>query len=78
MHHFSEFLAIQHLNVPHLRGRTGTCKGTREATREKEKENETGGVTEKKRSESTEEVGTPDEVGKVKKDRADWKVKAKT
>ena len=35
MHHFSEFLAIQHLNVPHLRGRTGTCKGVEEAAGEK-------------------------------------------
>ena len=31
MQHFSEILGIQHLDVPHLSGRTGTSKGTEEA-----------------------------------------------
>ena len=44
--HFSEMLGLQHLDVPHLRGRT-----------------ETGGATEEKEVELTEEVGTSDRVG---------------
>ena len=69
-------LGIQHLDVPHLRGRTrlGTTIG---------EENETGGATEEKEAELTEEVGTSDRVGTsgndggVKKDRADQTLKAK-
>ena len=38
LQHFSEILGIQHLHVPHLRGRTKTGIGTGEAAREKKNE----------------------------------------
>ena len=61
LQHFSEMLGLQHLDVPHLRGRTGlgTIAG------EKEKEKETGGTTEKKGAKSIEEVGTSDRFGQA-------------
>ena len=75
---FSDMLGLQHLDVPHLRGRTGPGITTK-------KENEIGGAVEKKGVESSEEVGTSDTVGttsgnsgRVKKDRANWKMEAKT
>ena len=70
-------LGLQHLDVPHLRGRTGPGITTK-------KENEIGGAVEKKGAKSTKEVGTSDRVGtsgndgRVKKGRADRKMKAET
>ena len=60
LQNFFEMLGIQHLDMPHLRGRTRTGKGTEEATGKKK--NETGEVKGKKGAKSSEEVGTPEKV----------------
>ena len=44
-----------------MRGRTGTCEGTKEAAGEKT--NDIGEEKEKKGAESTKEIGTSDRVG---------------
>ena len=70
-------LGLQHLDVPHLRGRFEIGKGPGEATEEDEKiktwrDKEENGV------EPSEEVGMSSDGGRVKKDRADGKKKAET
>ena len=65
--HFSEMLGLQHLDVPHLRGRTETGGATEE--KEVELTEEVG---------TSDRVGTSENGGKVKKDRTDRKMKTKT
>ena len=69
LQHFSEMLGIQHLDVPHLRGRLAR----RNNGCDDEPEHE---PVERGRAE--EEVGAGGKSGKVKKDRADQKKKART
>ena len=69
-----------HLEVPLLRGRIGPGL----VVGEKGNENEIGGVAERKEVAWTEEVDTSNRVrirgnsGRVRKDRADQKIKTKT
>jgi hypothetical protein len=77
-------LGVQHLDVPHLRGRKGKgTNGTEQGAREEEGAMK-GGAKGKKEAESMKQVSTSEQVGtsaiggRVKKDRADRKKKAKT
>ena len=88
MQHFTDMLGVQHLDVPHLRGRTGsngtvTGKGKEIANCISKGRTDKRGDKKKKGAESTKEVDTFEQVGasgnddRAKKDRVDRKKKAK-
>ena len=62
LQHFTEMLGVQHLDVPHLRGRS---KGKGKETVEPVGKSRTGrgGDKKKNEAESTKEVGTSEQVG---------------
>ena len=92
LQHFTEMLGIQHLDVPRLRETTGKGKKTGDGTGQRAKDGRTNTrgderkkeVERNKEVESTREVDTSKQVGasgnggRVKKDRANRKKKAKT